>query len=668
MGKTLCLHIAQDAQNPNGYRAVLRAWPEQTEIASVLFDKGLIPTEGDDDFTITAIRERFATIRGEDDLFSAIGQKLFDLITQGDLAQHFQVAGADEEIVLDVEAEELRSLPWELMMRQNLPLFFQTQRRVYRGRLRPEINLPEFAWPLRILVVVGSAPNDPNVRAEDELSDLIHALIPIEAQVDLKILHNPTPMEIRKHCSGQPEAFNPHIFHFIGHGSVDGDESCLNLYDVQTRQEQVWTAADIQGLFAGAWKPRLVFVNACRSSDQSQEVAQSGLWSVTNAFLEAGAAAVLGIHTDIEGALAVAFSTAFYQGLARGESLDQAVAAGRQELWSRLSNARKRRDWAAPCLEVRALPQQVLQLNVQKEQQHWQRIRRQTVLRELPRLVDRHEDRWQAWKNLTGAQQHVYLLLGEQDVGKTRFAYQLLARCALCGFQTRYVDLRNEPVIDTLTLLRRISDGTPGHTPTQFLTGPLDKAAFDPFRAKVAQLLGQELSDQMRLTDVDRRDVEQIVASFRQGLEAVSAETRLVIAIDHWERMDLSQLHNFLLPYLFEWYLATPNQNITLLLLARPSDEIYSRQPNTSTLPLADYPTLPLVGFPKQRWDELAREFLRRLFKLPTKASDDEDDVVDMLLKVYGATVGPVWTPVALDPLEKFGKQHAQWPAADVGQ
>jgi KaiC/GvpD/RAD55 family RecA-like ATPase len=667
MEKTLYLHIAQDPQTPNNYRAVLRAWPEQTEIASVLFAKELIPADGDDDFTIAAIRDRFATVRGEDDLFPAIGQKLFDLITQGDLAQHFQGVGAEEEIILDVEANELRSLPWELMMRQNLPLFFQTERRLYRGRLRPETNLPEFTWPLRILVVVGSAPNDPDVHAEDELSDLIHALIPIEAQVDLKILHNPTPVEIRKHCSGQPEAFNPHIFHFIGHGGVDGDDACLNLYDVQTQQDQVWTAADIQGLFAGAWKPRLVFVNACRSSARSQETAQSGLWSVTNAFLAAGAAAVLGIHTDIEGALAVAFSTAFYSGLARGESLDQAVATGRQELWSRLSNARKRRDWAAPCLEVQALPHQVLQLNIQKDQQHWQRLRRQTVLRELPRLVDRHDDRWQAWQNLTAAQQNVYVLLGEKDVGKTRFAYQLLARCALCGFQTRYVDLSNEAVLDTLTLLRRICDGTPGHTPTQFLTGPLDQAAFDPFRAKIAQRLGQELNDQLRLTDVDQRDVEQIVAAFRQGLETVAAENRLVLAIDHWERMDLAQLHNFLLPYLFEWYLAAPNQNITLLLLARPNDEIYSRQPNPPALPLADYPQVVLAGFPKERWDELAREFLRRLFKLPSKASGNEDDVVDMLLKVYEQTVGPVWTPVALVPLEQYGKQ-VRWPAADVGR
>ncbi|MBI3957822.1 MAG: CHAT domain-containing protein, partial [Chloroflexi bacterium] len=248
MEKTLCLHVAEDPHNPNAYRATLRAWPpDETEVAAFInFDKALIPQDGGD-FTIAAIRQRFATVRGEDDRFTAIGHHLFQLIAQGGLAQHFQSPGAGEQIVLEVEAEELRSLPWELMMRQNLPLFFQTQRRFYRGRLRLNAALPEFAWPLRILVVVGSAPNDPAVQAEEELSELIHALIPIEAQVDLKVLRNPDPAEIRKHCSGQPDAFNPHIFHFIGHGGVDGDEACLHLYDVQSRQDQVWTAADIQG-------------------------------------------------------------------------------------------------------------------------------------------------------------------------------------------------------------------------------------------------------------------------------------------------------------------------------------------------------------------------------------------------------------------------------------
>jgi len=662
MEKTLSLRIAEDANDPTLYRATLRAWPDETEVAAATFAKTRIPLDGGGDFTIAGIRKRFATVTGEDEQFTAIGHHLYDLITQGGLAQHFQNPGVGEQIVLDLQAEELRSLPWELLMRQNLPLFFQTQRRFYRGRLRPDVVLPEFVWPLRLLVVVGSRPNDPDVLAEEELSELVHALIPIEAQVDLKVLHNPNPAEIRSHCSGQPDAFNPHIFHFIGHGGLEDNEPCLRLYDAQTGQDTVWTATDIQGLFAGAWKSRFVFVNACRSSDHSQEIALS----VTNAFLEAGAAAVLGVHTNIEGALAVAFSAAFYRALAQGNTLDQAVAEGRQLLWNRLSNARKWRDWAAPSLEVRALPQTILHLDIAPQEQRWQQVRRQTVLRELPRLVDRHEDRWDAWRKLSATPSSVYLLLGEKNVGKTRFAYQLLARCALCGFQTRYVDLQNELVIDTLTLMRRICDGAPGHKPTQFLISPLDAAAFQPFRAKVAQLLGQELSDQLRMTDVDRGVAEQIVAAFRQGLETVAAGQKLVIAIDHWEKIDLAQLHNFLLPFLFEWYLADPNKQIVLLLLARPGDEIYNRQPNPPVLPLADYPTLTLTGFPKEKWGELAREFLRRIFRSP---SDEKKNKMEQLLEAYGAAVvADGWSPAVLpDNVEQWAKA-AQWPAAGPGQ
>lgn len=648
MDRTLLLRIEDAADDYEHYQVSLRTWPDGDEMASGLVPKDLLPADKEDPFSVAAIRDHFANIDGEDEQFKQIGQRLFQIMAPGALAERFNPAAGSVQVVLDIASASLHTLPWELLQQDEKPIFNETSRTFLRGRPQAGLALPAFSWPLRILIVVGSEPGDEDVLAEQEVLGIICALMPIEAQVDMRILKQPTVQEIVDQFKDSPDAFHPHILHFIGHGAAEDDESFLVLHDNnEPETPKNWFANDIRGAFVAPWKPRFVFVNACRSNTN-----ESGLWSVTEAFLDIGAAAVLGIHTDITGEHAVHFSVSFYQALAAGKSLELAVAAGRGALWNQLENASKRREWAAPCLEVRALPQEILHLDTTPAQNLWQQVRRENEFKEkLPSLVDRHQERWQVWRRLRSKNDNVIVVTGKKQIGKTDFTVQVLARCALSEMQVRYVDLINEERVDALTVLRRICEGQAKAGSRDLIKKPLPQAAFDPFREKVRELFNSDLNHELALKEPnipDLRDMEQLMKVFCQGLETVAEAGPLAIAIDHWEKMDESQFQNFLFPYLLEWCQLRPQHDIIILLIMLP-DEVTRFQ--------ADYFPIRLQDFPQKEWYTLGREFLERLFDLPDNAGGTVQRLLDLYYPVESS-----WPPPEFMWLKEYGMRKAKWP------
>lgn len=93
---------------------------------------------------------------------------------------------------------------------------------------------------------------------------------------------------------------------------------------------------------------RLAFLNACEGARRDSVLAWSG---VAPALVQAGVPAVVAMQFTVGDTAAIAFGRRFYELLAAGHSVDEAVTAGRQAVVDALGAAG--RHWAAPVLYLR---------------------------------------------------------------------------------------------------------------------------------------------------------------------------------------------------------------------------------------------------------------------------------------------------------------------------
>lgn len=123
-------------------------------------------------------------------------------------------------------------------------------------------------------------------------------------------------------------------WHFCGHG-VAG-EGISDLWEILLDEGDSLRAADLKASGCDLSKERpLVFMNACRSARMQLALSRSG--GLPQAFLEAGAGAVVGTHWAIDDEPARAYAQAFYEsflidGAAIGEAARQARLRLRQKL------------------------------------------------------------------------------------------------------------------------------------------------------------------------------------------------------------------------------------------------------------------------------------------------------------------------------------------------
>src|SRR5262249_20243344 len=99
------------------------------------------------------------------------GSYLYQLLFQNPVGQEWKQlraqhrAGQAEGLrtILDAKPDTLRWLPWELLFEAPLPLFFDAADPFARGQLDATLQTKPFTWPIHVLIVVGSKPNDPAV-------------------------------------------------------------------------------------------------------------------------------------------------------------------------------------------------------------------------------------------------------------------------------------------------------------------------------------------------------------------------------------------------------------------------------------------------------------------------------------------------------------------------
>ncbi|NIH68023.1 CHAT domain-containing WD40 repeat protein [Modestobacter marinus] len=195
--------------------------------------------------------------------------------------------------------------------------------------------------PLRVLGVMARPADLPPLEAEEERRDVSQALGRLSSSmVEVEWLSGDRWGDLAEAVRSEPW----HVLHFIGHGGFDEDAESgyLELSDDDGNAMPV-LATDLGRLVADNPQLRLVVLNACESA----VTGAAGFFSSTAAkLMREGVPAVVAMQYEISDPAALAFSSSFYEGIARGLPVDRAVTLARESVKMALRSL----EWATPVL------------------------------------------------------------------------------------------------------------------------------------------------------------------------------------------------------------------------------------------------------------------------------------------------------------------------------
>ncbi len=278
-----------------------------------------------------------------DRLIKILGMHLYKVLFKGRIQDKLEAAlnrGDLDLLRVELELEQNRKLaswPWEYLYRpldeangDGEFLARSTQlvlnRRLYVDR---PIGTPQ---PVKVLLVVSRPQTEDlgEVQCEPVLSEIrklqkknvveLHDLVEM---VEFSGTYQPTVT--RQKFGRAIIEFSPHIIHFIGHGrwTHEGGQVAF----VKGGGEPDWVNdEEVANQVARCKDLKLVFLQACESA----RVAPPYGMSMAMRLAHRNIPAVVAMQDEVENETASTFACSFYEALARGLSVDQAVKEGRE--------------------------------------------------------------------------------------------------------------------------------------------------------------------------------------------------------------------------------------------------------------------------------------------------------------------------------------------------
>lgn len=505
--------------------------------------------------------------------FQTIGEYLWSLLNQGNIRTylasiwraHWRTNDLDPRegirTILDLRDPDVQALPWELMIRQNVPLFTSKDNPVVRGPLDPDPTAPVSGLLLRVLVVIGSKPGDANVKAEEEIENLEDAARIFRREIDLRVEYPHSKNEL----SDLIKNFKPHVLHFTGHGGEVPRRGRSPIASLVFQDDSGgiwdWTAEEVPATLAvGA--PRLAFLNACRTGAGITTDPHKILNALSAEFLNFGTAAVIAMQADIAGAAAAEFAGAAYAALARDWTLDVALAEARYKVRERSTD---RRDWSLPSLTVGVDVTRVLPPRLPRTKEERDRLEATPEFVDIQAFVDRRVQRRLVDPMADPSQiEDVVIVSGPPSTGKTAMLLWFLEGCAWCGHAVKYVDLkRDRPgFLDVLEYIEQAETNPPSDL-RQALPGDFNR---------VHQLAQVVRAGQPVAAGTPDNPIDSLFTAFRAAFVQSAQGKPLFLALDHIGSMDPDAFRNYLRPYLLEHIAQRRMRPLRLLLTCTPDD------------------------------------------------------------------------------------------------
>jgi CHAT domain len=589
--------------------------------------------------------------------------------------------------VLQLDSPSLIGVPWELCNDEGNYLAVQTPHTLVRtawqarGAFRKEpVSLPgpNSREPLRVLLIISHEPTDMQVKGLEEALNVDAALFRLLPwMVDLHILIRPTIAEMREWC----EDWEPHVFHYVGHGgaTAEGRPYLLIYEEGQAEATPIYQDAMIN--FFRRRVPRLVVLNACRSgqaggADMSLTAART-TQSFSERLIQQGVLAVIAMQADIQGADAVALMHKFYEELAQGKVIDDALTLARDHRFSQAGMSTAKWDWALPAfyLAKGVCAEEVICLDgAEADPKIFPGMVNNHGQLPLPMSVKiqvgREKEQLKLAKTVLApdlaAIPPITLLYGVEDIGKTTMLYWLSERCARLGRPFIYSDFARTPLNywDVLRLIRdgRLATKVNGvalnnhlHLNSNVIFNTFNDALNRKSVANYALARPQKPEDatpvedeepekdptsgmaQQGMVRSDENPFETITSEFWNGLARIAKSNGLIIFLDHIEKLSpatIETMRKYLVEHILNARDYPAAQKVHLVLAIRevdPDDEPALGRSDLDTawnflfeLVQKDDPRVRKLRFekfsPEQlRW--LARVWARRYFILCSGAS-----------------------------------------------
>jgi CHAT domain-containing protein len=313
------------------------------------------------DVLVQWIRQGKITRREE---LQVLGGNLYSLLFNGEIVVFFEKAlsrvpeGARLRVKLsfDEASGELGGFPWEYLWYPEREVWFSTAVNLVLSRYLPSIvNGPEESLAtddhrLRVLAVV-SQPTDSDITPV--LSDpVFNALEKLKERLPIDIIRTAAPTsegfaEVLSHAA-------PHVVHFMGHGRYQRSASppfaeiALHAADGKAH----WCRdQDFAELFVQArTRPRLVILHLCEGATVDANFNASFAGLAPKLVRRARIPAVVAMQHPIENRFAIQFSRTFYEQIANGEPIDNAVQFARSRLTQTNPEAYDNRVFGTPVL------------------------------------------------------------------------------------------------------------------------------------------------------------------------------------------------------------------------------------------------------------------------------------------------------------------------------
>ncbi len=255
----------------------------------------------------------------------------------------------DWELWIASDSAPFLALPWELLRDPDR----KTPLALGISGIHRTIDAPSDAAQvptgesLRVLMVIARPYGQKDVPYRTIARPLLSRLEPVQGRVELEVLRPPTFNALKERLRRAQAAEEPfHIVHFDGHGTVGrpvrgGSPDPLRyaadrpvgvlLFETEAGGEDPIAADDLAPELATAGVPLLV-LNACRSGMLAGAEPNA---AVATRLLHEGTAAVVAMGYTVYAVAAAEMMAAFYESLFAGDSVSQAVTAGRRQLHRR---------------------------------------------------------------------------------------------------------------------------------------------------------------------------------------------------------------------------------------------------------------------------------------------------------------------------------------------
>jgi hypothetical protein len=296
----------------------------------------------------------------------------------------------------------LLGLPWELLHDGDGFLFQSAKPTRVRRRLPNTrvLDVPVVATPIRILLVTARPEDDVCVYIDHRASalPLVEAMEDLGGLVRLHVLSPPTLPALREELDRARRALEPyHVVHFDGHGVYDRQvglgglcfEDPRDIGKLHKRRHKTVFTSDLGPLLRDYRIP-LVFLEACQTA-QAEKASES----VASELLKVGVASVVAMSHSVLVETARRFVEAFYDALARGARVGDAMLEGQRNLKDdtfrgRIFGAGELRleDWFVPVLFQEKDDPQLFRSTPGRQTQEDLKAAHKARLGELPAVPD----------------------------------------------------------------------------------------------------------------------------------------------------------------------------------------------------------------------------------------------------------------------------------------